>query len=62
MDKVGIPKPWMYHNIHGQLVGNGPFFNLKAKLVGGIDEAWRIAASLDPSITPERFNPTRSIA
>ena len=61
MDKVGIPKPWIYHNVHGQLVGNGPFFNLKHKLVGGYEQAWRLANSLDPSITPERFTTTRSI-
>lgn len=56
-----ITKPWIYTTAYGELVsGNGPFYSLKASLAGGINEAWAIVSSLDPTITPERYKPAVS--
>lgn len=50
-----IPIPWVYSTTFGQCAGNAPFYTLKAKDVGGYENAWQLITSLDNSITKERL-------
>lgn len=52
-DKHNIPVPWIYKTKHGEIEGNSPFITLRAKPVGGLINAWRLASELD-----ERYQPS----
>lgn len=47
--------PWIYSNDFGKHAGNAPFYTLRARSMGGVDQAWDLITSLDPTITKERM-------
>jgi 3'-phosphoadenosine 5'-phosphosulfate sulfotransferase (PAPS reductase)/FAD synthetase len=53
--KHGIRIPWIYGTRFGQLEGNAPFYTLKEKDMGSIDNCWALIESLDPKLNRERF-------
>jgi 3'-phosphoadenosine 5'-phosphosulfate sulfotransferase (PAPS reductase)/FAD synthetase len=50
-----IPVPWVYTNAFGNYSGNSPFYSLRARYVGGVDEAWALVTALDPNINRRRL-------
>jgi 3'-phosphoadenosine 5'-phosphosulfate sulfotransferase (PAPS reductase)/FAD synthetase len=56
-EKHKIPVPWIYGTEHGKHEGNSPFTTLRAKDVGGIINAWRVASSLDDRYIPSFMGP-----
>ena len=50
-----IDPPWIYSTPHAPCGGNSPFYTMYARKAGGVEAAWAIAHSLDPSIHPSRM-------
>lgn len=53
LKRASVPAPWIYTTRFGELEGNAPFYTLRAKDVGGVEEAWSLVASLDPRYSRE---------
>jgi 3'-phosphoadenosine 5'-phosphosulfate sulfotransferase (PAPS reductase)/FAD synthetase len=50
-----LPIPWIYTKSFGKYSGNSPFYSLRARYVGGVDEAWATVTELDPTINKQRM-------